>query len=107
MNCNTNLMLSISSDRYTEFAKKLMSCNFGVYAMDWTGHGSSDGLHGYVPSLDHVVADVLHNRSRRWMVKVGRRSQRRDEGKACNVDKTCVLYSLYCSSLLNHDCWIC
>ncbi|ONK68699.1 uncharacterized protein A4U43_C05F14960 [Asparagus officinalis] len=23
------------------------------------GHGGSDGLHGYVPSLDHVVADVV------------------------------------------------
>ncbi|ONK57820.1 uncharacterized protein A4U43_C09F4480 [Asparagus officinalis] len=53
------------------------------------------------------VAEELHNRSWRWMVKVGRRSQRRDEGKACNVDKTWVLCSLYCSSLLNHDCWIC
>ncbi|XP_020260693.1 calcium-dependent protein kinase 14-like [Asparagus officinalis] len=52
-------------------------------------------------------SDNLHNKSWRWMVKVGRRSQRRDEGKACNVDKTWVLCSLYCSSLLNHDCWIC
>jgi acylglycerol lipase len=24
-----------------------------------TGHGGSDGLHGYVPSLDHVVADTI------------------------------------------------
>lgn len=24
----------------------------------WIGHGGSDGLHGYVPSLDHVVADT-------------------------------------------------
>lgn len=23
------------------------------------GHGGSDGLHGYVPSLDHVVADTV------------------------------------------------
>lgn len=26
--------------------------------MDWTGHGGSDGLHGYVPSLDCVAADI-------------------------------------------------
>ncbi|CAN0907251.1 Caffeoylshikimate esterase [Linum grandiflorum] len=26
--------------------------------MDWIGHGGSDGLHGYVPSLDHVIADT-------------------------------------------------
>lgn len=23
------------------------------------GHGGSDGLHGYVPSLDHVVEDTV------------------------------------------------
>ncbi|CAL1373425.1 unnamed protein product [Linum trigynum] len=44
--------------RYAHFAKQLNSSNFGVYAMDWIGHGGSDGLHGYVPSLDHVVADT-------------------------------------------------
>ncbi|KAL4604509.1 hypothetical protein ACB092_10G197900 [Castanea dentata] len=44
--------------RYADFARQLTSCNFGVYAMDWIGHGGSDGLHGYVPSLDHVVADT-------------------------------------------------
>ncbi|CAI0441395.1 unnamed protein product [Linum tenue] len=44
--------------RYAHFAKQLTSSNFGVYAMDWIGHGGSDGLHGYVPSLDHVVADT-------------------------------------------------
>ncbi|KAK9130985.1 hypothetical protein Sjap_011472 [Stephania japonica] len=44
--------------RYAQFARQLTSQNFGVYAMDWVGHGGSDGLHGYVPSLDHVVADT-------------------------------------------------
>ncbi|KAJ6406408.1 hypothetical protein OIU84_010015 [Salix udensis] len=50
--------LNEHSGRYGQFAKQLTSSNFGVYAMDWTGHGGSDGLHGYVPSLDHVVADT-------------------------------------------------
>ncbi|XP_022868180.1 uncharacterized protein LOC111387819 isoform X2 [Olea europaea var. sylvestris] len=50
--------LNEHSGRYSNFAKQLISCNFGVYAMDWIGHGGSDGLHGYVPSLDHVVADT-------------------------------------------------
>ncbi|KAL2237041.1 uncharacterized protein LOC105164730 [Sesamum indicum] len=50
--------LNEHSGRYSHFAKQLISCNFGVYAMDWIGHGGSDGLHGYVPSLDHVVADT-------------------------------------------------
>ncbi|KAL6212536.1 hypothetical protein ACLB2K_017754 [Fragaria x ananassa] len=50
--------LNEHSGRYADFARQLTSCNFGVYAMDWIGHGGSDGLHGYVPSLDHVVADT-------------------------------------------------
>ncbi|KAL5786267.1 hypothetical protein ACOSQ2_008659 [Xanthoceras sorbifolium] len=50
--------LNEHSGRYSQFAKELNSCTFGVYAMDWIGHGGSDGLHGYVPSLDHVVADT-------------------------------------------------
>ncbi|MED6209141.1 hypothetical protein PIB30_051905 [Stylosanthes scabra] len=50
--------LNEHSGRYAEFARQLTSCSFGVYAMDWIGHGGSDGLHGYVPSLDHVIADV-------------------------------------------------
>ncbi|KAJ0511842.1 putative acylglycerol lipase [Helianthus annuus] len=50
--------LNEHSGRYADFARQLNSCNFGVYAMDWIGHGGSDGLHGYVPSLDLVVADT-------------------------------------------------
>ncbi|XAR70839.1 2-acylglycerol O-acyltransferase [Bertholletia excelsa] len=50
--------LNEHSGRYAYFARQLTSCNYGVYAMDWIGHGGSDGLHGYVPSLDHVVADT-------------------------------------------------
>ncbi|KAL4336093.1 hypothetical protein GQ457_07G038600 [Hibiscus cannabinus] len=50
--------LNEHSGRYAQFAKQLASRNFGVHAMDWIGHGGSDGLHGYVPSLDHVVADT-------------------------------------------------
>ncbi|XP_057434773.1 uncharacterized protein LOC130727610 [Lotus japonicus] len=50
--------LNEHSGRYADFARQLTSCNFGVFAMDWIGHGGSDGLHGYVPSLDHVVADT-------------------------------------------------
>lgn len=50
--------LNEHSGRYAQFAKQLISCKFGVFAMDWIGHGGSDGLHGYVPSLDHVVVDT-------------------------------------------------
>ncbi|CAA7402808.1 unnamed protein product [Spirodela intermedia] len=50
--------LNEHSGRYAPFAMQLTAQSFGVYAMDWIGHGGSDGLHGYVPSLDHVVADT-------------------------------------------------
>ncbi|KGN62804.1 uncharacterized protein LOC101218489 [Cucumis sativus] len=50
--------LNEHSGRYAHFASRLTSCNFGVYAIDWIGHGGSDGLHGFVPSLDQVVADT-------------------------------------------------
>lgn len=50
--------LNEHSGRYVNFAKQLNSQGYGVYAMDWIGHGGSDGLHGYVASLDHVVADT-------------------------------------------------
>ncbi|KAG9144459.1 hypothetical protein Leryth_014503 [Lithospermum erythrorhizon] len=50
--------LNEHSGRYAPFARQLNSFSFGVFAMDWIGHGGSDGLHGYVPSLDQVVADT-------------------------------------------------
>ncbi|XP_020588188.1 monoglyceride lipase-like [Phalaenopsis equestris] len=50
--------LNEHSGRYVHFASQLTASNFGVYAMDWIGHGGSDGLHGFVPSLDWVVADT-------------------------------------------------
>ncbi|GMQ11637.1 hypothetical protein CsSME_00054188 [Camellia sinensis var. sinensis] len=50
--------LNEHGDRYGEFAKELNANGFKVYAMDWTGHGGSDGLHAYVHSLDEAVADT-------------------------------------------------
>lgn len=50
--------LNEHSGRYLHFAMQLNLQGYGVYAMDWIGHGGSDGLHGYVPSLDYVVADT-------------------------------------------------
>ena len=32
---------------------------FYLFCFSLTGHGGSDGLHGYVSSLDHVVADTI------------------------------------------------
>ncbi|WOL20143.1 hypothetical protein Cni_G28945 [Canna indica] len=50
--------LNEHSGRYDHFAKQLNGSGFKVYAMDWIGHGGSDGLHGYVHSLDHAVDDL-------------------------------------------------
>ncbi|PRQ15840.1 putative acylglycerol lipase [Rosa chinensis] len=50
--------LNEHSGRYSGFAKQLNANGFKVYGMDWIGHGGSDGLHAYVPSLDFAVADM-------------------------------------------------
>ncbi|XP_043695772.1 monoacylglycerol lipase-like [Telopea speciosissima] len=50
--------LNEHSGRYSDFAKQLNANGFKVYGMDWIGHGGSDGLHGYVHSLDYAVSDM-------------------------------------------------
>ncbi|CDY72172.1 BnaCnng76320D, partial [Brassica napus] len=39
-------------------ARRLVKAGFGVYGMDYEGHGKSDGLSGYIPNFDHLVDDV-------------------------------------------------
>ena len=50
--------LNEHSGRYSDFAKQLNANGFKVYGIDWIGHGGSDGLHAYVPSLDYAVEDL-------------------------------------------------
>ncbi|KAG6546683.1 hypothetical protein Mapa_011872 [Marchantia paleacea] len=50
--------LNEHSGRYAYFASQLNAQGYGVFGMDWSGHGGSDGLHGYVESLDQVVQDT-------------------------------------------------
>uniref|UniRef100_A0A0D6R0B7 Serine aminopeptidase S33 domain-containing protein n=1 Tax=Araucaria cunninghamii TaxID=56994 RepID=A0A0D6R0B7_ARACU len=50
--------LNEHSGRYKIFARRLNARGYKVYGIDWIGHGGSDGLHGYVPSLDEVVEDT-------------------------------------------------
>ncbi|KAJ8621416.1 hypothetical protein MRB53_029945 [Persea americana] len=50
--------LNEHSGRYNDFAKQLNANGYKVYGMDWTGHGGSNGLHGYVHSLDEAVSDT-------------------------------------------------
>ncbi|KAG2714984.1 hypothetical protein I3843_03G057900 [Carya illinoinensis] len=45
-------------------ARKLASSGFGVLAMDYPGFGLSEGLHGYIPSFDGLVDDVIEHYSK-------------------------------------------
>lgn len=45
-------------------AIRLAKAGFGVYGMDYEGHGKSEGLHGYVPSFDAVVTDCSNHYSK-------------------------------------------
>ncbi|XP_074279073.1 caffeoylshikimate esterase [Silene latifolia] len=45
-------------------ARKLASTGFAVCAMDFPGFGLSDGLHGYIPSFDRLVDDVIEHYSK-------------------------------------------
>jgi acylglycerol lipase len=45
-------------------ARKLVSSGFGVFALDYPGFGLSDGLHGYIPSYENLVNDVIEHFSK-------------------------------------------
>nr|WGU11331.1 caffeoyl shikimate esterase 1 [Crinum x powellii] len=45
-------------------AKKLTSCGYGVFALDYPGFGLSEGLHGYITSFDRLVDDVIEHFSK-------------------------------------------
>lgn len=40
-------------------AKHIAASGYGVYAVDHPGFGLSEGLHGYIPSFDHLVDNVI------------------------------------------------
>jgi acylglycerol lipase len=44
-------------------ARRLALSGYGVFAMDYPGFGLSEGLHGYIPSFDLLVQDVIEHYS--------------------------------------------
>ncbi|CAN0915245.1 Caffeoylshikimate esterase [Linum grandiflorum] len=42
-------------------ARKLALAGYAVFAMDYPGFGLSEGLHGYIPSFDSLVDDVIEH----------------------------------------------
>lgn len=60
MNSVVDLVMAL----LTGIARKLASSGYGVFAMDYPGFGLSEGLHGYIPSFDWIVDDVIENYSK-------------------------------------------
>uniref|UniRef100_M4E450 Serine aminopeptidase S33 domain-containing protein n=1 Tax=Brassica campestris TaxID=3711 RepID=M4E450_BRACM len=44
-------------------ARRLALSGYGVFAMDYPGFGLSEGLHGFIPSFDLLVEDVIEHYS--------------------------------------------
>ncbi|KAL2896001.1 Caffeoylshikimate esterase [Bienertia sinuspersici] len=42
-------------------ANRLVKAGYGVYGIDYVGHGKSEGLHGFVPSFEDLVQDCLEH----------------------------------------------
>ncbi|XP_074307536.1 caffeoylshikimate esterase-like [Silene latifolia] len=42
-------------------ANRLAKAGYGVYGIDYIGHGKSDGLQCYIPSFDLLVQDCAHH----------------------------------------------
>ncbi|KAK3012526.1 hypothetical protein RJ639_009099, partial [Escallonia herrerae] len=45
-------------------ARRLATSGYGVFALDYPGFGLSEGLHGYIPSFDQLVDDVVEHYSK-------------------------------------------
>lgn len=48
---------------FAGIARRLALSGYGVFAMDYPGFGLSEGLHGYIPSFDLLVQDVMEHYS--------------------------------------------
>ena len=55
--CPSNL--TSGGSKYSGTARHIAASGYAVYAMDYPGFGLSEGLHGYIPSFDQLVDDVI------------------------------------------------
>ena len=39
----------------------LKTSGYGVFSMDYLGFGLSEGLHGYIPSFEELIDDVIEH----------------------------------------------
>lgn len=56
--------------------KRLVKAGYGVYGIDYIGHGKSDGLHGYVPSFEELVQDCADHFTKVCEREENRKKQR-------------------------------
>jgi len=45
-------------------ARKFAASGYGVFSMDYPGFGLSEGLHGYIPSFEELIDDVIEHFSK-------------------------------------------
>lgn len=63
-NCNCDIskvfpLTSIPKKIFSGIAKRIADAGYAVFAMDYPGFGLSQGLHGYIPSFDGLVDQVI------------------------------------------------
>lgn len=52
------------SSQISGIAKRIAAAGYIVYALDHPGFGLSEGLHGYIPSFDGLVDNIIERYAR-------------------------------------------
>ncbi|KAG7033253.1 Caffeoylshikimate esterase [Cucurbita argyrosperma subsp. argyrosperma] len=61
---DVNGSLEVYAILFPRIARKLALSGYGVFSMDYPGFGLSEGLHGFIPSFDKIVDDVIEHYSK-------------------------------------------